>query len=86
MVVKAVEVEVKVNKVLCWSDSQIAIWWVCQIEKKWKCWIQKRVDTIRENVPAENWYYVPTKLNPVDISTRKANLDIINEELWWNGP
>ena len=86
MVVKAVEVEVKVNKVFCWSDLQIAIWWVCQIEKKWKCWIQKRVDTIRENVAAENWYYVPTKLNPADISARKANLDIINEELWWNGP
>ena len=81
MVVKAVEVEVKVNKVFCWSDSQIAIWWVYQIGKKWKCWIQKRVDTIRENFTAENWYYVPTKLNPANIFTRKANLDIINEEL-----
>ena len=39
MVVKAVVVEVKVNKVFCWSDSQIAIWCVCQIKKKWKCWI-----------------------------------------------
>ena len=75
MVVKAVEVEVKVNKVFCWSDSQIAIWWICQIGKKGKCWIQNRVDTIRENVPVNNWYYVPTKLNPADISARKAKLD-----------
>ena len=37
MAVKAVELEVKVNKVFCWSDSQIAIWWICQIGKKWKC-------------------------------------------------
>ena len=27
-VVKAVESEVNVKKVLCWSDSQIAIWWI----------------------------------------------------------
>ena len=86
MVVKAVEVEVKVNKVFWWSDLQIAIWWICQIGKKWKCWIQNRVDAIRENVAVENWYYVPTKLNPADISTRKAKLDKSNEKLWWNGP
>ena len=79
MVVKAVEVEVKVNKVFCWSDSQIAIWWICKIEKKWRCWIQNRVDTIRENVVVENWYYVPTKLNPTEISTRKTKLDKINK-------
>ena len=29
---------------------------------------------------------MPTKLNPADISTRKAKLDKINEKLWWNGP
>ena len=81
MVVKAVEVEVKVNNVFCWSDSRIAIWWICQIGKKWRCWIQNRVDTIRENVAVENWYYVPTKLNPTDISTRKTKLDKINKTL-----
>ena len=46
----------------------------CQIGKKWKCWIQNRVDTIRKNVAVENCYYVPTKLNPADISTGKAKL------------
>ena len=44
------------------------------------------VDTIRENVAVENWYYVPSKLNPADISTWKAKLDKTNEKLWWNGP
>ena len=34
MVFKAIEFEVKVKKVLCWSDSQIAIWWILQIGKK----------------------------------------------------
>ena len=79
--------EVKLNKVFCWSDLQIASLWICQIGKKWKCWIQNGVDTIRENdVMVKNWYHVPTKLNPADIFTRKAKLDKLNEKLWWSGP
>ena len=29
---------------------------------------------------------MPTKLNPADISTRKAKLDKINEKMWRSGP
>ena len=86
MVVKVVEVEVKVKKVFYWSDSQITIQWICQIGKKRKCRIQNRVDTIREKVAVENWYYVPTKLNPTDISTRRAKSGKTNKKLWQNGP
>ena len=57
VVVEAVEVEVKVNKVFCWSDLQVSIWWICQIGKKWKCWIQNRVDKIREHVAVKNRCY-----------------------------
>ena len=42
--------------------------------KEVKCWIQNRVDTIRKNVAVENCYYVPTQLNPADISAGKAKL------------
>ena len=30
--------------------------------------------------------YVPIKVNPADIFTRKTKLDKINKKLWWNGP
>ena len=50
MFVMAIEVEMKVKKVFCWSDSQIAVWGIRQTGKKWKCWIQNRVDTIRKSV------------------------------------
>ena len=50
MFVMAIEVEMKVKKVFRWSDSQIAVWWICQTGKKWKCWIQNTVDTIRKSV------------------------------------
>ena len=43
------------------------------------------VDIIREDVAIENSCQVPTKLNPADISTRKAKLAKINKKLWWTG-
>ena len=81
MVSKTVEVEMKMKKAFCWSDLQIATWGMCQIRRKWNYRIQNRVDTIRENVAVENWYYVATKLNPADISARTTNLIEIKEKL-----
>ena len=43
------------------------------------------VDIIREDVAIENSCHVPTKLNPADISTRKAKLAKINKKLGWTG-
>ena len=50
----AVEKEVSVKNIFCWTDSQIALWWIRQRRKEWKIWVQNRVETIRENVNVEN--------------------------------
>ena len=39
LVKNAIEYEVKVSKIFCWSDSQIAIWWIKQTSKLWKTWV-----------------------------------------------
>ena len=82
----AIEYEVKVSKIFCWSDSQIAIWWIKQTSKLWKTWIENRVSLIRKNVDPENRFFVTTDCNPADIGTRKSNLNIIHNSLWWEGP
>ena len=82
----AIEYEVKVSKIFCWSDSQIAIWWIKQTSKLWKTWVENRVSLIRKNVDPENWFFVTTDCNPADIGTRKSNLNIIHNSLWWEGP
>ena len=41
----------------------------------------------RDNVPTESWFYVPSKINLADISTRITNpIKLENNSLWWNGP
>ena len=60
---------------------------VKETDKNWKVWVQNRVNVIRDNVPPERWFYVPTKINPADIATRITNpIKLVNNSLWWNGP
>ena len=84
-VVEAVKGEVNVKDIFCWTDSQIAIWWIKQCEKNWNVWVQNRVEKIRSLLD-KNWLFVSTDENPADIGTRPKPLNNIDFEMWWNGP
>ena len=85
-VVNAVKSEVSLKDIICWTDSQIAIWWIKQSEKVWNLWVQNCVEKIRNLVLARKWFYVMTNVNPVDIGTRSRLLSTIAFDLWWKGP
>ena len=83
----AVEKEFSVKNIFCWTDLQIALWWIRQSRKEWKIWIQNRVEALRQNFNVENWCFVPTSLNPADICTRECSVGKLKScLLWWNGP
>ena len=69
-VINAVRLEVQVSNVFCWTDSQIALWWIKQSNERWNVWVQNRVEIIRNNISSVHWFYVPSSQNPVDIATR----------------
>ena len=76
-----------VRNLFCWSDSQILLWWIRQVRKGWKVLIENRVQVIRKNAPPGYWMYVPTDVNPADITTRLLSPNtFVSCELWWNGP
>ena len=79
----AVEKEVSEKNIFCWTDSQIALWWIRQRREEWKIWVQNRVEAIRENVNVENWGFVPTSLNPGDICTRECSVGKLKSCLLW---
>ena len=59
IVKNAVEGEVKIywwGRVYCWSDSQVALWWVKSENKLWETWVQRRVEKIRKNVGKDVWH------------------------------
>ena len=39
----------------CFTDSQVALFWITGTEREWKSWVQNRVDEIRSLVPVSCW-------------------------------
>ena len=82
---KALSVEVNITKVVCWSGSKVALWWIKSVNIKWKVWVENMLSEIRENIVVDCWRYVPTKCNSADITTRCNKKVKFNEVLWFKG-
>ena len=70
----AVEKEVSVKKIFCWTDLQTTLWYFRQRHKQWKIRVHNRIETIRENVVVENWGFVVTSVNPAEICSRECSV------------
>ena len=83
----AISIQITINEVFCWSDSQIALWWIKQVQKSWKIWVENRAEKIRSNVPIDSWRYIRTDQNPADIAIgRVTPCVLLGNLLWWEDP
>ncbi|KRY65027.1 hypothetical protein T4A_7068 [Trichinella pseudospiralis] len=79
--------EMKFSKVVCWTDSQIALRWIQGDSYRWKPFVGNRVESILELTDAQWWRHCPTTDNPADILTRGCRMkDLVSNNLWWHGP
>ena len=46
---------ISISHVRCWSDSEVALYWICGENRKWKQFVQNRVCEIRSLVPPDAW-------------------------------
>ncbi|GFX78892.1 integrase catalytic domain-containing protein [Trichonephila clavipes] len=70
-----------------WTDSQVVLSWLSSHPRNWKPYIANRTSEILDLVPADNWRYVPTKMNPADIACRGLSpKELSTCVLWWEGP
>ena len=70
----------------CWTDSQIAMWWIKQSNKRWSVWVQNRVEIIHNNISSVHWFHVPSSQNPADMAIRSITLHTIIHLSWQKGP
>ena len=56
--INAVILEAQVRNVFCWTDSQIAVWWIKQSNKRWNVWMQNRVEILRNNISSVHWFHI----------------------------
>lgn len=70
-----------------WSDSMITLSWIASHPSKWNVFVSNRVSEIQRTVPSNQWNYIPTELNPADLTSRGSNLqELTTIKHWWHGP
>ena len=84
---EAIETNIEVRDIICWSDSQIVLFWILRTEKMHKPFVQNRVAEIRETISPQQWRYCPTEENPADLASRGIlGSKLKGLKLWWEGP
>ena len=74
-------------EVKCYTDSQVALYWICGISKEWKPFVQNRVKDIRQNVHPDRWSHCPGISNPADLpSWGLPAVEFSVNQLWRRGP
>ena len=85
--VEALKSIIQIDRIFCWLDSQIVLWWFFGVNKEFQQFVQNRVIEIRKLVTPDKWNYCPTDLNPADIASRGSKAtELSDNQLWWTGP
>ena len=70
-----------------WTDSQAVLGYIANKSRKFKTFVAKRVEMIKEGSDLSQWFYVKSKENPADYSSRGVEANIVNAvKTWFEGP
>ena len=79
--------EVPLQEVHFWTDSQNVLGWIRNASRHFKPFVANRVGEIHRVTEPSQWQHVATKSNPADLLTRGLTATQLAEcVLWWNGP
>jgi len=85
--VSALEKDLEINSVVCYTDSKVALYWIRGLTKEWKPFVQNRVNRIRKLVPSDNWKHCPGEDNLADLPSRGVTpTELVGSTLWRHGP
>ena len=83
----SLEPELTLTQPKCYTDSEVALYWIKGLNRVWKQFVQHRVAEIRTLLPSECWQHCPGAENPADLPSRGlAPSDLAASDLWINGP
>lgn len=75
------------QSVLAFSDSTVALSWICSSPHRWHTFIANRVALIQDVLAPDVWYHVPGKDNPSDLITRPPTPSaFVESPTWLTGP
>ena len=86
-VTNSLETEIPLEEPLCYTDSEVALYWVTGTNKVWKQFVQRRVSEIRRLIDPTLWRHCSGKDNPADLPSRGINpTELAHSQLWKEGP
>ena len=65
-----VEIDMKIDQFYFWTDSQVVLRYLRNTSSRFKTFVANRIETIQDITNVEDWYYVPTHINPADKASR----------------
>ena len=77
---------VPIDSIHCWTDSQVALYWIVGVNHDWKQFVQNRVQEIRRLISPDCWEYCPTASNPADLPSRGVRPADLLSSIWYSGP
>ncbi|XP_037942574.1 uncharacterized protein LOC119675446 [Teleopsis dalmanni] len=75
-------IDLKVTSITYWSDSKAVLSWIKSDPRDYKQFVMFRIAEILELSEAEQWRYIPTKLNVADLATKQTS----NPDFTWKNP
>lgn len=80
------EMSIKDLKSYYYTDSKVVLGYINNTEDRFHTYVANRVEMIRSLTEPSGWKYIPTKENPADIASRGAEINYLNESIWFSGP
>ncbi|XP_075167473.1 uncharacterized protein LOC142239564 [Haematobia irritans] len=74
----------KIRSKFWWTDAKTVLRWLQQDPKNFQQFVMHRVGEILEITNVDQWRWVPSKLNPADLSTKNPTPP--NTQMWFEGP
>ena len=79
--------QLSMDVVLFWCDSMNVLWWIRGRSRRFKPFVPNRIGEIQSITSPMMWKHVSIKINPADLVSRGATVDVLaSNDLWLNGP
>ncbi|KAM3938230.1 uncharacterized protein RB166_011994 [Leptodactylus fuscus] len=80
------ELDVNIDNVQYYSDSKIVLGYIYNQTRRFYVYVSNRIERIRRSSKPEQWYYIPSELNPADHATRRMSISSFANSSWLSGP
>ena len=73
--------DIDITQTFYWTDSTINLFRIRGLKTEYQQFVQNRLTQIRELSSADDWFYVPTEINPADLPSRRCSITDLLEIL-----